>query len=97
MGPLNNRVVRPEIDLDRDSLPFPGRKWGRVGKKGWSASRPNQLEVLEGRELPSTITNRNDFGPGSLRQAIEDTPAGGTVDFQPGLSGTITSPTARCT
>jgi hypothetical protein len=27
---------------------------------------------------------------GSLRQAILDTPAGGTVDFQPGLAGTIT-------
>jgi hypothetical protein len=34
--------------------------------------------------------NLNDAGAGSLRQAILDTPAGGTVDFQPGLSGTIT-------
>jgi hypothetical protein len=34
--------------------------------------------------------NLNDSGPGSLRQAILDTPAGGTVDFQPGLTGTIT-------
>jgi parallel beta-helix repeat protein len=46
--------------------------------------------VLEGRCLPSTVTNLNDAGAGSLRQAILDTPAGGTVDFQPGLSGTIT-------
>jgi parallel beta-helix repeat protein len=36
------------------------------------------------------VTNLNDAGMGSLRQAILDTPAGGTVDFQPGLSGTIT-------
>jgi hypothetical protein len=36
------------------------------------------------------VTNLNDAGLGSLRQAILDTPAGGTVDFQPGLSGTIT-------
>ena len=49
-----------------------------------------RLEMLEGRCLPSTVTNLNDAGAGSLRQAILDTPAGGTVDFQPGLSGTIT-------
>jgi hypothetical protein len=36
------------------------------------------------------VTNLNDAGPGSLRQAIGDTPAGGTVDFEPGLRGTIT-------
>jgi hypothetical protein len=36
------------------------------------------------------VTNLLDSGPGSLRRAIVDTPAGGTVDFQPGLSGTIT-------
>jgi predicted outer membrane repeat protein len=33
--------------------------------------------------------NLNDSGAGSLRQAILDTPAGGTVDFQPDLTGTI--------
>jgi hypothetical protein len=47
------------------------------------------LESLEGRFAPSTVTNFNDSGPGSLRQAIIDTPSGGTVDFQAGLSGTI--------
>src|SRR5262245_49306757 len=47
------------------------------------------LEALEGRCLPSTVTNLNDAGAGSLRQAIIDTPSGGTVDFQAGLSGTI--------
>jgi hypothetical protein len=36
------------------------------------------------------VTNLNDAGLGSLRQALLDTPSGGTVDFQPGLSGTIT-------
>jgi hypothetical protein len=34
--------------------------------------------------------NLNDSGAGSLRQAILDTPADGTVDFQQGLNGTIT-------
>jgi hypothetical protein len=48
------------------------------------------VETLEGRCLPSTVTNLLDAGPGSLRDAIATTPAGGTVDFQPGLTGTIT-------
>src|SRR6516162_2302186 len=53
------------------------------------------LESLEGRWVPSTVTNLNDAGAGSLRQAILDTPSGGTVDFQPGLSGTITLTTGE--
>jgi hypothetical protein len=51
--------------------------------------------LLEGRCVPSTVTNLNDAGAGSLRQAILDTSAGGTVDFQPGLSGTITLTTGE--
>jgi hypothetical protein len=49
-----------------------------------------RVEALEDRSVPSTVMNLNDSGPGSLRDAIATTPAGGTVDFQPGLSGTIT-------
>src|SRR5262249_35555791 len=48
-----------------------------------------QLEVLEDRWVPSTVTNLNDSGAGSLRTAIATTPPGGTVDFQPGLTGPI--------
>jgi hypothetical protein len=48
------------------------------------------LERLEERCLLTTVTNLNDAGPGSLRQAIADTPIAGTVDFMQGLSGTIT-------
>jgi hypothetical protein len=62
-------------------------------RRNHPANRPPRLlhlETLEGRCLPSTVTNLNDAGAGSLRQAILDTPAGGTVDFQPGLAGTIT-------
>jgi hypothetical protein len=47
------------------------------------------LELLEPRCLPSTVTNLKDSGTGSLRDAIAKTPDGGTVDFQPGLWGTI--------
>jgi hypothetical protein len=55
----------------------------RAGCRPW-------LEGLEDRCVPSSVTNLNDAGPGSLRQALLDTPAGGTVDFQTGLRGTIT-------
>jgi hypothetical protein len=51
--------------------------------------RPH-VETLEVRCVPSTVTNLLDAGPGTLRQAILDTPPGGTVDFQADLSGTIT-------
>lgn len=37
----------------------------------------------------ATVTNLNDSGAGSLRDAVVSTPAGGVVDFQAGLSGTI--------
>ena len=37
-----------------------------------------------------TVTNTNDNGPGSLRQAIAQASAGDTIQFAPGLSGTLT-------
>ncbi len=37
-----------------------------------------------------TVTNLNDTGAGSLRQACTDAASGDTVVFQPGLAGTIT-------
>jgi hypothetical protein len=36
------------------------------------------------------VTNLDDAGLGSLRDAIGITPSGGTVDFRPGMSGMIT-------
>jgi hypothetical protein len=43
------------------------------------------------------VTNLHDNGAGSLRDAIAITPAGGTVDFQGGLTGTITLTTGTLT
>ncbi len=54
-----------------------------------SLVRRLSLESLEDRRVPATVTNLNDSGAGSLRAAIAATPAGGTVDFQAGLSGII--------
>jgi predicted outer membrane repeat protein len=58
------------------------------------------LEPLEDRTVPApfTVTNLNDSGAGSLRQAILDanTAVGAdTITFQPGLSGTITLTTGE--
>jgi Zn-dependent protease with chaperone function len=39
--------------------------------------------------LPSTVTNLNDNGPGSLRQAINDAQPESTITFAQGLRGTI--------
>jgi LysM repeat protein len=38
---------------------------------------------------PQCVTNLNDSGPNSLRWCINNTAAGGTIDFVAGLSGTI--------
>src|SRR5712692_3674692 len=38
---------------------------------------------------PTRVTNLQDHGPGSLRQAIDVSPPGSTITFDAGLSGTI--------
>jgi hypothetical protein len=72
--------------------PERGRRWNDSPKR--RHTRPH-LETLESRCLPSTVTNLNDAGGGSLRDAIAITPSSGTVDFQPGLTGTITLSTGE--
>src|SRR5579859_1454667 len=51
--------------------------------------RPHVV-ILEDRCLPSTVTNLADSGSGSLRDALLNTPAGGTINFASGLTGTLT-------
>src|SRR5579884_2133266 len=58
-----------------------------------TAARP-RLETLEDRYLLSafTVTNLNDSGPGSLRQAVlaaDANPGPDVIHFAPGLGGTI--------
>jgi hypothetical protein len=59
--------------------------------------------VLEGRDVPAplTVTNLNDAGPGSLRQAIalanQNPTDTDTIAFAPGLTGTITLTTGQLT
>ena len=75
------------------------RRWiGATSPKGKSRSRRGLyrpcLEVLEERALPSSyhVTNTNDSGTGSLRQAILDANANlgaDSVVFVTGLRGTI--------
>jgi hypothetical protein len=53
---------------------------------------PPRLEALEERALPATftVTNLSDHDPGSLRAQIGQANNGDTVNFQSGLTGTIT-------
>jgi hypothetical protein len=44
---------------------------------------------------PATVTNLNDAGAGSLRQALLDVCSPGVVNFQAGLTGTITLTTGE--
>jgi hypothetical protein len=50
-----------------------------------------QVETLEARALPSTltVTNLSDADPGSLRAALTQAQPGDTIDFASGLNGTI--------
>jgi hypothetical protein len=73
---LRSRLVRTGVNASRRDCPS-------------RRARP-RLEALEERRLLATVTNLNDSGGGSLRQAILDTPNFGTVGFASGLSGTIT-------
>src|SRR5262245_60411747 len=50
-----------------------------------------RVEELEHRMAPAvlTVTNLNDSGPGSLRDTIGQAASGDIINFQTGLTGTI--------
>src|SRR5579859_5127971 len=60
----------------------------RTSRRASSTFRP-QLEVLEGRALPSTliVTTYADSGAGSLRAEIAAAKSGDTIAFAPSLDG----------
>src|SRR5262249_3051238 len=89
-----SRMVRCMSHLRWLQFLRPTRRHG-LRKRSQPPGRVLVFETLEDRCLPSTVTNLDDAGAGSLRQALLDTPAGGTVDFQPGLTGTITLTTGE--
>src|SRR4051794_37797612 len=73
--------------------------FGQVSQRSLRRQRQSvslQVETLEERCTPTTVTNLGDAAadPNSLRGAIAATPTGGTVDFAPGLTGTIQLTTA---
>lgn len=69
-------------------------RWRRALTRSLSPRRRQthlRVETLETRALPSTltVTDLGDDGPGTLRAALGMAAAGDTIDFAPGLSGTI--------
>src|SRR4029079_4389472 len=44
-------------------------------------------QYLKSQGTTIIVTNTNDNGPGSLRQALADAPDGGTIQFDPALNG----------
>jgi hypothetical protein len=48
------------------------------------------VTVMPARAASFTVTNLDDSGAGSLRQAIIDAASGDTITFDAGITGTIT-------
>lgn len=62
----------------------------RAGNRRKSKSRLLACESLESRQLLAVVTTLTDNVAGSLRSTIASAPAGDTITFQAGLTGTIT-------
>src|ERR1051325_4484622 len=61
----------------------------RPAREAPSSQIENRDSQFEIREAPAsiTVTNTNDSGPGSLRQALIDATSGSTIQFDPALNG----------
>ena len=68
-----------------------GQMVGRTGVR-WLGLGLGLLLALPGvaQAAVLTVTNTNDAGSGSLRAAVAASASGDTIDFAPGLTGTIT-------
>ena len=66
-----------------------GSRLGHLLRSRNPRERSLTVEQLEERCTPTTVTNLLDSGAGSLRDEVANTGAGGIVDFQSGLTGTI--------
>jgi hypothetical protein len=84
---------RPIIALDN---PVSGLMFFRffifgAGDNGWWAVDDVVINgTVTGGPAPLKVTNKNDSGAGSLRQAISDATNGDTIVFDPTLTGAIT-------
>src|SRR5215207_608225 len=92
-------LINPRKDLHTMFSAF-----RRLGAQAKTAPRSVRLSIesLEQREVPANflVTNLNDAGAGSLRQAVIDANGVGTNDviqFQAGLTGTITLTSGQLT
>jgi uncharacterized repeat protein (TIGR01451 family) len=101
-GDVPDRTFRPGTAMAhaRNATLHHPYRWGRFK----SAFKPLLLCVVlafallfvaihstqVARSATLVVTNTNDSGPGSLRQAINDAVSGDTITFSPEVSGTIT-------
>jgi hypothetical protein len=66
------------------------------GDGNYLASTSNTVsQTIINCTTPATVTNLNDAGAGSLRDALTQVCDGGTINFQAGLTGTITLTTGK--
>ena len=63
------------------------RRSGRKRETTRITNRNLRCESLEARQLLAVVTSAADSGAGSLRQAIIDEPAGGTITFDTAMMG----------
>ena len=93
MYPLpGSPVIDPAGGSTTSALAFDQRGFARVvdGNIPSDGTATVDIGAVEADPPPPiTVVNTNDTGAGSLRQAVDDVLPGGTIDFDPSLSGQI--------